>query len=655
MATTTCPLCNGRGQVSHGTACPVCHGTGQASQAEADALSEALYSAAVQGASAQMQQTGRAAAEQWQRSRVQAAVDVREHASAAQAAAGQAALTAAAPVQAATQAAALAVQAQRQAQAALEQIQLMQRPPQPPPPKDWGLPPQQPGGPSMLVPGGTPEPGRYFDNLTVRELDVWGSLNAPASTGVGLFPSGDTTGVTDSANIQAVIDSGRNVVLNPGNTPWYIITVFMSTNAAAQLSVFAYGPSVLVYVVGTGQGFYCHRATGYGAQYGLPAQQVCGRLSGFVLDGTFLTSGGKCLDLGDGWGWQVDLSIVNCTAAGTIGANLINRVFWSEKCRVTLNLMNNLNPVVIDTLGGSALPSHEYCDFEFFIFANASEGQNGVVIRNGAYCHGGSLLGRGNFNTSNSALPVADATGLALATLTITGNDPSPAQQSGMKFMLVDWVFESNQNLTNGPVTVNFGATSNYIESCVGVMAWQDSPWATALNAAGGNFTFTGVISGDTVLAPGNQLIGELLVGPANIHGAGGVTEGDLLTVTNTASAPATVPVEFQGATAGDKLLGLQTSGNADNNLFFDTAGAAHWGSGAAAADVRLQRTGLNTLQVDPNSAATSAELDVAGTFGAITVTGLPATPTGRCLIYYRAGVLYALGPSGTPVALATT
>ena len=32
-----------------------------------------------------------------------------------------------------------------------------------------------------------------------------------------------------------------------------------------------------------------------------------------------------------------------------------------------------------------------------------------------------------------------------------------------------------------------------------------------------------------------------------------------------------------------------------------------------------------------------------------------PATPAGGCILYYSSGVLYALGPSGTPVALATT
>lgn len=36
-------------------------------------------------------------------------------------------------------------------------------------------------------------------------------------------------------------------------------------------------------------------------------------------------------------------------------------------------------------------------------------------------------------------------------------------------------------------------------------------------------------------------------------------------------------------------------------------------------------------------------------------VTSVPATPASGCVLYYKSGVLYALGPSGTPVAIATT
>jgi hypothetical protein len=36
-------------------------------------------------------------------------------------------------------------------------------------------------------------------------------------------------------------------------------------------------------------------------------------------------------------------------------------------------------------------------------------------------------------------------------------------------------------------------------------------------------------------------------------------------------------------------------------------------------------------------------------------VSSVPATPSKNCLVYYKGGKLYALGPSGTPVVLATT
>ena len=42
-------------------------------------------------------------------------------------------------------------------------------------------------------------------------------------------------------------------------------------------------------------------------------------------------------------------------------------------------------------------------------------------------------------------------------------------------------------------------------------------------------------------------------------------------------------------------------------------------------------------------------------TLNVASVSSVPATPSGECVLYYKGGALYAMGPSGNPVHLATT
>ena len=101
------------------------------------------------------------------------------------------------------------------------------------------------------------------------------------------------------------------------------------------------------------------------------------------------------MDIGDGWGYDLNLTIVNFDASGSIGLNIINRVSWTEKGRFRAQLMNNSTAAVLDTTGGGD-HSHEYNFFDFNIFCN--EDQQGVVVdhglNNGGHCqlHGGMSL-----------------------------------------------------------------------------------------------------------------------------------------------------------------------------------------------------------------------------------------------------------------------
>jgi hypothetical protein len=61
-------------------------------------------------------------------------------------------------------------------------------------------------------------------------------------------------------------------------------------------------------------GIYMHRTIGYGAQFGQTDQQELGHLTGIKVDGTNAPLNCIGLDIGDGWGLDVDVAVANFTA-----------------------------------------------------------------------------------------------------------------------------------------------------------------------------------------------------------------------------------------------------------------------------------------------------------------------------------------------------
>jgi hypothetical protein len=321
------------------------------------------------------------------------------------------------------------------------------------------------------------------------------TANAGASTGIEwsspgsaypITPSTDNTGATDTTNIQNAINNGGLVWLGAGT--FYITAVTITPNVA-NTSIRGMGPATLVYVVGGGTGISMHRTVNYGAQYGLPAQQTVGYLCDFVVDGTHATGGAIGVDVGDGWGYKVDLTIVNFSAAGCIALNIVNRYFWTEKGRFTANLMNNDTAVVIDRTNVNDDVSHEYCEFFFYLFCNG--GQQGIVLQNGVNCDGCFFRIRGNMGTTNT-----NPSPRIPAMITVTGTDGvgDYSQISGSLFAIK---VEGNGSDTYPGTAFVLGSSNNIVKQCQGIIihSLQDS----ILN--GGEFTFRGLIAGDTNLS----------------------------------------------------------------------------------------------------------------------------------------------------------
>jgi hypothetical protein len=323
--------------------------------------------------------------------------------------------------------------------------------------------------------------------------------SAQTSEPIWVAPTGDKTGGEDTAAINAVLAGAGGGILGllPGD--FYITGVVVPAQTSSGVSggqgwsILGCKSATTVYVVGSGStGFSVHRTSNYGAQYGLPAQQTTVFLRDFVVDGTHATGSAIGVDIGDGWGYDLDLVIVNFTTAGSIALNIINRVFWTEKGRFRAQLMNNATAAVLNTVASSGDVSHEYNFYDFNIFCN--ENQQGVVVENSINNGGCTLWLHGNMTStsSTSGTPTNN-----IAALTI--GDGSDTDTSGFYSSEIVMKVEGNPASDGDtlPYAIYFGSSSNAIQQCHGIIS--HSLTDSSLN--NGEFSFRGLINGDSGLS----------------------------------------------------------------------------------------------------------------------------------------------------------
>lgn len=315
----------------------------------------------------------------------------------------------------------------------------------------------------------------------------------------------DTTGFSDTRTIQGMLNLGLPVSLGAGDyylqlnyqtDPFGNPCALILPQTPVPMSVIGWRGATVLHGVGTGVGISAHRTTSYGSQYGRPAQQGCGALRDFRIDGALAGAGSIGLSLGDGWGYSVDIDCVNFTAAGSIGAYLNNAQFWSEKHRVILSLMNNAIAAVFDQTNANADGSHEYNWIEIYLFAQ--QGQQGVVVQNGCNLGGVNLWISGNMAAINNGGTNPNN----LAALTFTGQDGSN-NYSRLYFGELHLKVEANNpNNYASPVYpygIYFGAAGNAVKQCCGRICHTLAN--SVLN--GGEFSFRGLLAGDPNLAKG--------------------------------------------------------------------------------------------------------------------------------------------------------
>lgn len=338
-------------------------------------------------------------------------------------------------------------------------------------------------------------------------VPAWTSLTTTV-----IQPSGDATGATDSTNINNAntsfdnANTGGRIVLGPGT--FYINATTISaqcvpgTAGGSGVSMWGTGSSTVVKVVGNGIGISLHRTSGYGAQFGQAAQPTTSSLKYFVLDGSLATAGAIGLDWGDGWGYDIDLTVQNFTASNTIAVQQINRVFWTEKATVKLNLLNNLAPFVA-TRAVAGDHSGEYNKYLFFMFINTDA--PGATMYNGAQWLGG-LNGGGveiEAHGNVSSLPAGWNLNVnPIALFNFVGSDGA-GNWSRLYAARARWKIEQNPgvpNTGNYPYQLYMGANTNAWKQTSGAISYTGGNSPNG-NINGAEFSFAGPILGDAYLS----------------------------------------------------------------------------------------------------------------------------------------------------------
>jgi hypothetical protein len=334
-------------------------------------------------------------------------------------------------------------------------------------------------------------------------------------------PSGDVTGATDAAAINAAFTAlnavaGGTVILLPGD--YYINNTITGpqqrgsspTSGNYPCSLIGSRGATVIHALAT-PAIYMHRNVQYGGggpQNGQPNPMApMGQLRDFTLTGASAGSNSVGIDCGDGWGGAIlDVCVKDYYSAGAncIGIYLINRVGWSEKWTIRAHTINNDQHVVVDTLNPSNAGdcSSEYNVFDLFMYmlggsnTISNAGQIGIQWWNGTFLGGGKINIRGNHGGGGSG---NNGTVLQVGGGASDGTSGNWSQIYNTEM----YVTVEGNGTSNLPhlIRLNDPSGNNSLAGS-GMLVAQYAGWSNSV-LNGGNFKFSGRITGDSVLQTG--------------------------------------------------------------------------------------------------------------------------------------------------------
>lgn len=326
-----------------------------------------------------------------------------------------------------------------------------------------------------------------------------------SSTGILLNPTGDTTGVRDSAAITAAVAAlparGGTVTLNSSGT-WYMNAGgIVITKSGVYLD---FVPGAYVVGVGTGDLIRMYDPSTYSTR---TSKNGGGILGTPQFDITAMGSGSSAFHAGDILGMQVFMNVYYGGAnTNTKGIHLDNNYYWTEQMTG-----------IVECIG---------CAFTFDNSANTSGFATGSFDRanlvvntialgitdclqlfNGATVTNGSVSLFGNVSTSLSVRYNA---------INLTGSNGSTS--SNFTRCQLNVGVEQDDTVNLDTVTINFGAAGNHIFECWGGMDFSSGSGDNFHQSNNsGQFLFSGPVLGD----PNLQQAGYLTPATQTISGNG--------------------------------------------------------------------------------------------------------------------------------------
>jgi hypothetical protein len=244
--------------------------------------------------------------------------------------------------------------------------------------------------------------------MTLAQLEVFS---------VGMQPSGDATGVTDTANLltalAALPATGGTIWLAPGS--FYITTGSVIITSQLNVSIRGTGRwATIIYGVGTGDVFraYYNGSGGNGL--------ICGGgFYDFTIDGTSCGAGSAGMHYGDRGAGEFRIAVQNFftgTGDGSIGVHFDNQYGWTEENHGYFWLKNNTSQMVFDV----SVPATTT------VAAGSNGGEISAIASWGATYGGNGILDVGStaVYSPTGTLTVA-ASGSTTAVITYTGKTTS--------------------------------------------------------------------------------------------------------------------------------------------------------------------------------------------------------------------------------------
>jgi hypothetical protein len=340
-----------------------------------------------------------------------------------------------------------------------------------------------------------------LQSLTARSMLQLGVSNPQANV-IWMFPSGDTSGVTDAANFIGSVTLGSNptyVFVAPG-------AYYFAMSQNVQIDQHARGP---VYVIGAGiescvfnflgtfggvnsDGIrWFSSATGANAY--LPGG---GAFKGVTLDGAGVTAAlgpSSLLHIGDLYNFEIDIAVQNMPAAVGYGVWFDNQYLFMEQLHGRIHVHNCGNPAVLfdnsANISGAATGSFDRA--ELAIMLDQKGKGDCVKFDEGAFITDGHLAIKGNTDYGAAKFWVLNIQGAD------AGGNQSRITQSTLEIGV-----ELNAIVGTQPGTIRFGTTGpsgNQIFQCDGLIDFSGNH-LFAVSNNDHSFFYTGATYGDNNL-----------------------------------------------------------------------------------------------------------------------------------------------------------